>query len=95
MPKPTKLDSSMEDMWRDATARFSERTGMNVNRRPPRTLDDCVKEINKSQSNKESSHAPTRKEKAADYGINILRCLKLLGGVAAQGSEMVSCFLRL
>ncbi|KAI2616328.1 hypothetical protein GGR54DRAFT_241906 [Hypoxylon sp. NC1633] len=88
MSNPSKLDSSMEDMWRDATARFNERTGMNVNLRPPKTLNDCIKELEKSQLSEES-HEPTRKEKVEEYGINILRCLKLLGGVAAQGAEVV------
>ena len=89
MSKPPDPNSSMEDMWRCATARFSECTGMSVNLKPPKTLNDCIEEINKSWFNE--LHGPTRKEKAEDYGINILRFLKLLGSVAAQGPEMVGC----
>ncbi|KAI1135342.1 hypothetical protein F5Y05DRAFT_416329 [Hypoxylon sp. FL0543] len=80
--------SSMEEMWRDATIRFNEHTGMNVNIKPPKTLDDCIKELEKSRSPEESEETSGR-EKLKNYGISILRCLKLLGGVAAQGAETV------
>ncbi|KAI0834307.1 hypothetical protein F5Y06DRAFT_307099 [Hypoxylon sp. FL0890] len=80
--------SSMEEMWRDAAIRFNERTGMNVDIKPPKTLDDCIKELEGSRFPEESEEKSSR-EKLEDYGVNILRCLKLLGGVAAQGAEMV------
>ncbi|OTA57974.1 hypothetical protein K449DRAFT_398189 [Hypoxylon sp. EC38] len=88
MEKSTRSESSMEEMWRDATVRFNERTGMNVNIKPPKTLDDCIRELEKSEFPEESEDK-SGKEKLEDYGINILRCLKLLGGVAAQGADMV------
>lgn len=94
MAKSTRSESSMEEMWRDATSRFNERTGMNVNMRPPKTLDDCIRELEKSGF-PEESEGKSGKEKLQDYGINILRCLKLLGGVAAQGADMASSLSRI
>ncbi|KAI2467316.1 hypothetical protein F4781DRAFT_402847 [Annulohypoxylon bovei var. microspora] len=88
MAKTMRSDFSMEEMWQDATVRFNERTGMNVNVKPPKTLNDCVKELEASRITGEVN-GKTDREKLEDYGINILRCLKLLGGVAAQGAEMV------
>ncbi|KAI1374884.1 hypothetical protein F4677DRAFT_447150 [Hypoxylon crocopeplum] len=88
MSKTIRSDSSMEAMWRDAILRFNERTKMNVNMKPPKTLDDCIGEMEKTQLSAEYQER-TGKEKLENYGINILRCLKLLGGVAAQGAEMV------
>ncbi|KAI1087622.1 hypothetical protein F5B19DRAFT_61828 [Rostrohypoxylon terebratum] len=88
MAKSIQSDFSMEEMWQDVTVRFNERTGININVKPPKTLDDCIKELEatrvpvKSDGKKDS-------EKMENYGLNILRCLKLLGGVAAQGAEMV------
>ncbi|KAI1097658.1 hypothetical protein F4804DRAFT_156074 [Jackrogersella minutella] len=88
MAKSVRPDSSMEEMWRDATVRFNKRTGMNVNVKPPKTINDCVRELEQSRFQKEP-HERTGKETFEEYGLNILRCLKLLGGVAAQGAEMV------
>ncbi|KAI1214432.1 uncharacterized protein F4807DRAFT_128353 [Annulohypoxylon truncatum] len=88
MAKSIGSDFSMEEMWRDATVRFSERTGININIKPPKTLNDCIKELEASRTPAESNGNKDTK-KLEDYGINVLRCLKLLGGVAAQGAEMV------
>ncbi|KAF4460465.1 nacht and tpr domain containing [Fusarium albosuccineum] len=80
--------ASMEDMWRDAAARFKERTGKDVNFRPPRTMDDCIREMERNQALAEANEQ-TNTEKGIQYGIAILKCVKLLGGVAAVGAEMV------
>ncbi|KAI1410983.1 hypothetical protein F5Y13DRAFT_201740 [Hypoxylon sp. FL1857] len=80
--------SSMEEMWRDATIKFNERTGLNVDLKPPKTLNDCIGELEESRYPDESEEK-SGKEKLEDYGINIIRCLKLLGGIAAQGAEVV------
>ncbi|KAI1442152.1 hypothetical protein F5Y02DRAFT_421269 [Annulohypoxylon stygium] len=88
MEKSIRSDFSMEEMWQDATVRFNERTGININVKPPKTLNDCIKELEATRAPIESDGKKDA-EKLEDYGINILRCLKLLGGVAAQGAEMV------
>ncbi|KAI1452293.1 hypothetical protein F4805DRAFT_470971 [Annulohypoxylon moriforme] len=92
MVKSIRSDFSMEEMWQDAMVRFNERTGININVKPPKTLNDCIKELEAARSPDESDGKKDGKkdaEKLENYGINILRCLKLLGGVAAQGAEMV------
>lgn len=92
MEKSIRSDFSMEEMWQDATVRFNERTGININVKPPKTLNDCIKELEATRAPIESDGKKDA-EKLEDYGINILRCLKLLGGVAAQGAEMVRCLV--
>ncbi|KAI0885020.1 uncharacterized protein GGS22DRAFT_162512 [Annulohypoxylon maeteangense] len=87
MVKSLRSDFSMEEMWQDATIRFNERTGININIKPPKTLNDCIKELEDTSVPVESS-GKINKEKVEEYGLNVLRCLKLLGGVAAQGAEM-------
>ncbi|KAI0384764.1 hypothetical protein F5Y04DRAFT_247759 [Hypomontagnella monticulosa] len=88
MARLIRSDPAMEDLWRDAIARFNERTKKNVNMKPPKTLHDCIREIEGARDSVESD-GNTRGERFKEYGINILRCLKLLGGVAAQAADVV------
>lgn len=90
MSNSMKSDALMEDMWRDAAARFSERTGKNVNLKPPKTLDECIKKLKQSRV-EQDSHEPTGKEKAEEYGIRTIHLLRLLGGAATKVAEIVSC----
>lgn len=85
-------DLTMKSMWQDASARFADRTGLSLDLKPPKTLDDCVGVIEKRQQPvmaNSSFNTSSRTEKAKEFGIDIIRCLKLLGGVAAQGADMV------
>ncbi|EFX01558.1 nacht and tpr domain containing protein [Grosmannia clavigera kw1407] len=87
----SQQDLSMAEMWQEAAVRFKERTGTTLSLKPAKTLDDCIAEIEKRQlpAPSLSTETVSTRDKAKQYGINILRCLKLLGGVAAEGAEMV------
>lgn len=83
---------TMDQLWEDVSARFHQRTGKSLDLKPARTLNDCIQEI---EGTRQPTDDPAQKEThsrtdtAKEYGRNILQCLKLLGGVAAEGAAMV------
>ncbi|EWG48923.1 hypothetical protein FVEG_08568 [Fusarium verticillioides 7600] len=82
-------DLTMQQLWDEAAERFLARTGKGLNRKPPMTIDDVRKQIeSRDDPNTNSDAASTLKHKK-DIGLNILECLKLLGGIAAQGASVV------
>jgi hypothetical protein len=83
--------STMKEMWKDVEVRFKNLTGKQLNSKPMKTLNDVIAKIEKCHhpGHASSSDKASGVSKAKDYGRNILHCLKLLGGVAAQGLEKV------
>lgn len=80
----------MQQLWDEAAERFLARTGKSLNRKPPMTMDDVRKQMeSRDDPNTESDAASTLKHKK-DVGLNILECLKLLGGITAQGASVVT-----
>jgi len=83
-------DLTMEQLWDEAAERFLARTGKGLNRKPPMTIDDVRKQIeSRTDPTTDIDAANTLKHKK-DIGLNILECLKLLGGIAAQGASVVT-----
>lgn len=86
-------EQSLPDLWKEAEARFQSRTGKPLRRSPAKTLEDVRKEI-ESQQVESAKVLPVEKEdaktRAKAASMNALQCLKLLGGIAAQGASMVS-----
>lgn len=83
-------DLTMDLMWQEAGQRFWDRTEKHLDFELPRTLDDCIADMDKlHQPTAQSTHS-LRVDSAKEWGINILRCIQLLGGVAAQGADIVS-----
>lgn len=83
---------TMDHLWEDVSARFHQRTGKSLDLEPARTLDDCLQDIEMTQKQPDGpaqNGTHSRSEMAKEYGRNILQCLKLLGGVAAEGAAMV------
>jgi hypothetical protein len=80
---------SLPDLWTAAQKRFRDKTGKVLEFSPPKTLEDVCKQIESQQADF-STKDKGLKEKAEDATMNALNCLKLLGGVAAQGASMVS-----
>ncbi|KAH8592092.1 hypothetical protein B0O99DRAFT_689874 [Bisporella sp. PMI_857] len=80
---------SLDDMWSDAMERFRDLTTKNLKLSPPRTLDDIRKQIESEQADSLNSKAKDSKKRAKEIGMNALTCIKLLGGIAAQGASMV------
>lgn len=85
---------TMDQLWEDVSARFHQRTGRSLDVKPARTLKDCIQEIEvtrKPTDDPEQNGTHSKTETAKEYGRNILQCLKLLGGVVAEGAGMVCC----
>ncbi|KAH7237095.1 uncharacterized protein BKA55DRAFT_543730 [Fusarium redolens] len=77
-----------QPLWDEAAERFLARTGKGLNRNHPMILDDVRKQIeSRTESATDVDIANTLKHKK-EIGLNILECLKLLGGIAAQGASL-------
>lgn len=70
---------TIESMWTQAMERFKELTGQSLGSAP----GDLRKKI-------EARAAEKDKKASRDTGLKILACVKLLGGVIAQGASTVS-----
>ncbi|KAF5237869.1 hypothetical protein FANTH_10583 [Fusarium anthophilum] len=82
-------DLSMEQLWDEAAERFLARTGKGLDRKPPMTIDDVRKQIESRTDPTADIDAANTLKRKKDIGLNILECLKLLGGIAAQGASVV------
>ena len=83
---------SLDIMWEEAMERFRILTKQSLHVSPPRTLEDVRKQIELYQSDSsDDQQSRGGKERAKRMSLNALSCIKLLGGVAAQGASMV-CF---
>ena len=80
--------ATLQQMWSEATKEFEERTSRVLNIHPPKTLEDVRKQIESQQAQYDSDERGLARQ-AKDASMNVLYCLKLLGGVAAQGASMV------
>jgi hypothetical protein len=81
-------EQSLPDLWKEAEARFQLRTGKLLKLSPAKTLEDVRKEI-EAQQTEVIGKKGNDKTGAKDYSLTALQCLKLLGGVAAQGAAVV------
>lgn len=81
---------TLDDMWKDARERFRSLTGQNLELSPPKTLEDIRKQIESQQSDSSTAKEKDSKKRSKEISLNALSCIKLLGGVAAQGASMVS-----
>lgn len=82
----------MEELWDEAAKRFLARTGKGLNRKPPMTIDGVRKQIESRTDQTTDTDALNTLKHRKDIGLNILECLKLLGGIAAQGASVVTMF---
>ena len=78
----------MDQLWEAAQKRFRDRTGQKLQVSPPKTLDDVRKEI-ESLSGDDGSGDSERNQRFKESCMGALYCIKLLGGVAAQGASIV------
>ena len=81
-------EQSLPELWKEAEARFQRRTGKALRLSPAKTLEDVRKEI-ESQQAEDPWKKEEAKKTAKDFSMTALQCLKLLGGVAAQGAAIV------
>ncbi|KAF4341851.1 Nacht and tpr domain protein [Fusarium beomiforme] len=82
-------DMTMEQLWDEAARRFEDRTRQGLHPKPPITLDDVRQQIeSRPESATDVDDVSSIKHKK-EIGLNILECLRVLGGIAAQGASVV------
>jgi hypothetical protein len=85
---------SLDDIWKDAARRFNALTNQDIKRSPARSLEDIRKQVDGQQPDSSGQKEKDGKKHAKDMVLNVLSCIKLLGGVAAQGASMVCSLVR-
>lgn len=83
-------EPSIQGMWEEANRRFLARTQNSLDFKPPKTIDDIREMIEHRYDPSSSADPDGNHKRAKEVGLTILSCLKLLGGVAAQGAELVT-----
>jgi hypothetical protein len=76
-------------MWEEARGRFLARTQNSLDLKPPKTIDDVREMVEHRYDPTSPVDSDENHKRAKEIGLTILSCLKLLGGVAAQGAEIV------
>ena len=80
----------LDNLWKEAMDRFQVLTQKSIKMSPPKTLDDIRKQIESDQvESSDNRQQSDGKKRAKEISLNALTCIKLLGGVAAQGASMV------
>jgi len=93
-PAPQGEVMTMQEMWDDVEKLFEKLTGKALRSKGKTSLDDCKAQIAKLQqpADADAAPAPTKRSagaKTKSFAMDMLHCVKLLGGVAAQGGSMV------
>ncbi|KAE9369344.1 hypothetical protein N431DRAFT_380216 [Stipitochalara longipes BDJ] len=81
-------EQTLKELWDEAEARFKLTTGKSLKLSPPKTLEDVRKEFEAQQIG-DIGKEDAKGHVAKDFSLIALQCLKLLGGVAAQGAALV------
>ncbi|KAL9088549.1 MAG: hypothetical protein Q9159_003039 [Coniocarpon cinnabarinum] len=79
-------EESLATLWDEARQRFYSRVGKNLQRDPRVTFESVVGQIDERVPQEDSKDSE-RKRTAKKACIDALSCIKLLGGVAAQGAS--------
>ncbi|KAJ5726251.1 uncharacterized protein N7483_007608 [Penicillium malachiteum] len=85
--KDPKEEYNIQETWERVCASFAESTKINLTDSPKYTPDDVIEQIRARQEEEDEKNA---KYKAAKDAIGkTVKCIMLLGGIAAQGASMV------
>jgi hypothetical protein len=79
-------DISLEDMWLQAENRFAKITSKSLKTAPKKSLNAVFAELETRYSDKEPEVVESRTK---EWMRNVLSCINLLGGIAAEGVSMV------
>ncbi|KAL4738252.1 hypothetical protein BDV11DRAFT_171176 [Aspergillus similis] len=77
--------ASVQEIWEKTIARFHQRTGQQLNG-VSRTPDDLRRALDAHYAVQEDDDDTSR---AKETGFKIIRCIQLLGGIAAEGASLV------
>ncbi|KAL4745639.1 hypothetical protein BDW72DRAFT_198463 [Aspergillus terricola var. indicus] len=81
----TAAPASVQEIWEKTIARFHQRTGQQLNG-VSRTPDDLRLALDAHYAAQEEDEDISR---AKETGFRIIRCIQLLGGIAAEGASLV------
>ncbi|KAI9667757.1 MAG: hypothetical protein M1821_000574 [Bathelium mastoideum] len=84
------VKTSFDDLWKDAEARFKDKTGRPLrDSAPPKTLDDVLIEIEKRYGDESSADDRRKKNELLTNVQNVLTCVQVLGGIASYATSQV------
>jgi hypothetical protein len=84
------MEPTLQEMWEEAERNFENLTNKKLrDKKAPKTLDDVLREIDSRTVDDESDGAKVKKG-LKKLGKRILKCIQLLGAIAAKGAAMVS-----
>ncbi|KIW88431.1 uncharacterized protein Z519_11000 [Cladophialophora bantiana CBS 173.52] len=82
-------EQSFKQMWDDAEQRSLKITKTSLRSSPKKSLNDVVQELETRYNESDSANDERNKPRAKELVENVLSCIKLLGGIAAQGASVV------
>lgn len=89
-----KAELTLDELWKDAQDRFENITKQRLRASSVKRLDDVIKELDAKYIVKSSEDA-TIQNRTKRAVHNVLQCIQLLGGIAAQGASIVSRTLQM
>lgn len=92
--KQPEDEYNIQETWERVCASFAESTKITLSESPKYTPDEVIEQIRARQDEDDERNA---KYKAAKDAVGkTVKCIMLLGGIAAQGASMVSaCYVHL
>jgi len=83
-----KAEPSLKDLWDDAEKKFQKITKKSLKASSQKKLDDVLRELECKYAEKDSDEESYKRQAKAMIQ-NVLTCIKILGGIAAQGASVV------
>lgn len=82
------VELSFKEMWEKAELRFQKITNKSLRASKKKSLNDVIKDLETRYAD-EDSDGESAKDRAKELIGNVLSCINLLGGIAAQGASIV------
>ncbi|OQV03546.1 hypothetical protein CLAIMM_08579 [Cladophialophora immunda] len=85
----TPSEQSFKQMWDEAEERFVKITKKPLRSSPKKSLNDVIQDLENRYNESGPADDERNKPRAKELVENVLNCIKLLGGIAAQGASIV------
>ena len=82
------MEQTFAQMWVDAQTRFEERTKKPLKRAKNQSLNDAMAHLDQ-HFNLQGTDPDDKKARVKKWAMNLLKFIKLLGGIIAQGASVV------
>ncbi|KAF7952402.1 uncharacterized protein EAE97_001899 [Botrytis byssoidea] len=84
-----EVDLELQKLWDEAQNEFHKNTNRKLASIPPRKIEDVLAQL-KDKFQPEDELQPSTKHKIKDAIEKILKCIQLIGGVAAEAASTVA-----